>query len=132
MEGTAVSISLSTLYQSKLILYITLTSSVNLLQLGLDVSQRLQRAIVRTGASIIDEKLVKTLSSFRLVVMKENADLPIFLHPLTLTKLALFMMDAMKETGRAYLPFVIAALNKDTDAYIVVGIDGRGDESRKK
>jgi cell division control protein 45 len=98
----------------------------------LDLSQRLQRVVVRIGTSIIEDRLVKTLKNFRLVVMKETPETAIFLHPLTLTKLASFLMDAMKETGRAYLPFVIAALNTKTERYLVVGLDGRGETLRKK
>ena len=108
--------------------------SVNTLQFGLKLAQNLQRAIVRTGTSIIEERLVKTLKNFRLIVMKDGPDLDLFLHPLTLTKLALFMMDAMRETGRAYLPIVMAALKRDTDTYLVAGLDGLrgGGASRRK
>jgi cell division control protein 45 len=97
--------------------------SVDLVQAGVVLSQSLQRAIVRTGTTVIDDRLVKTLKSFRLLVLKESPDLIFYLHPLTLTKLALFMVTTMRESGRSNLPFVIAALDVNSDTYLIAGLD---------
>ena len=111
----------------------TLTgSSISLLQAGLTLSQSLQKAIVRSGTTIIDDRMVKTLKTFRLIVLKENPDMALFLHPLTLSKLAMFMITAMRETGRSYLPFVIAALNPKTDSYLIVGMDSNQSNSKQR
>lgn len=99
--------------------------SVTLMQSGLQLSQSLQRAIVRTGTMIIDDCLVRTLRTYRVAIVKESPDLQIFLHPLTLSKLGQFLLTAMRETGKSYLPFVIAALNPSTDTYLVVGLDNQ-------
>jgi cell division control protein 45 len=107
--------------------------SVDLLKRGIQLAQVIQRVIVRIGTSVIEEKLIKTLKAFRLAVINNNPDQMILLHPLTLSKLAFFMIDAMRETGKADLPFVIAALNRETDTYLIVGLDAmRQDSVRKK
>lgn len=74
---------------------------------------------------IIDDCLVRTLRTYRVAIVKESPDLQIFLHPLTLSKLGQFLLTAMRETGKSYLPFVIAALNPSTDTYLVVGLDNQ-------
>ncbi len=74
---------------------------------------------------MIEDKMVKTLRTYRIAILKESPDLHIFLHPLTLSKLGRFLLTAMRETGKSYLPFVIAALNPDNDAYLIVGLDNQ-------
>lgn len=115
------------------------TFSVSHLQFGISVAIHLQCAIVETGTSIIDNRLVKTLKNFRLVVLKENSaaasTLAFFHNPLSLTKLALFMVDALRESGRSQLPFVIAVpkvpVPDALDTYLVVGICGSGDYRKR-
>lgn len=103
------------------------------MQAGIQLSQTLQRAIVYTGTTIIDDRLVKTLQNFRLIVLKESPDLYLFLHPLTLSKLAMFMITTMRETGKSHLPLVIAALDASKDEYLVIGMEyERGVDSRQK
>eukprot|EP00158_Paraphelidium_tribonemae_P004384 Partr_v1_DN26724_c0_g1_i1_m8625 putative cell division cycle 45 homolog (S. cerevisiae) len=92
------------------------------LRKGIEMAQVLQRAIVKTGTQLIEERMVKTLKTFRLVVLKESADMQLFCHSLTLLKLALFMTEAMKQTGKSDNPFVIAALDKEHELYLVVGL----------
>jgi hypothetical protein len=57
---------------------------------------KIQKAIVRQGTAIIDKKNTRTLKSFRMVLIKDGPDLPLFQHPLTLSKLALFLTDAYR------------------------------------
>ncbi|CCJ31197.1 unnamed protein product [Pneumocystis jirovecii] len=86
----------------------------------------LQKAIVRTGTSLIDKHAIRHLKAFRIAVLKEGPDLDIFTHPFALSKLALWISDAIneqeREQGRTrHLPFVIASLNERTDAYLLLG-----------
>lgn len=89
---------------------------------GIDVAQLSQKAVVRMGIQIIEERLVKTLKNFRLIVLKDSPELYLFTNPLTLRKLAQFMGEAMTQTGRSYMPSVIAALDKDTNLYLTIGL----------
>ena len=60
-------------------------------------------------------------------MLKESSDLQIFSsNPLTLRKLALFMVDAMRQTGKSSMPFVIASLNKQSETYLTIGIACKG------
>ncbi|KAG4304658.1 hypothetical protein PORY_002051, partial [Pneumocystis oryctolagi] len=93
---------------------------------SLKVAMELQKAIVRTGTSLIDKHAIKHLRAFRIAVLKEGPDLDIFTHPFALSKLALWIADAINEQEREqgktrHLPFVIASFNKHTDAYLLLG-----------
>ena len=105
----------------------------------------LHRAIIRQGSSIIDKQDIKTLRGHRVVVLTQGPDLPLFVHPGVLGRLALWLVDALRDrvdpTTPAYsrskrksLPFVVACLNEKTGTYIVVGVTGAADfdDVRKK
>lgn len=66
------------------------------------------------------------MKTFRLAILKEGPDLPFFLHPSALIKLALWVAEAIyegeRETGRKHLPVVLACLNERREVYIVVGV----------
>ncbi|KAG5459849.1 MAG: hypothetical protein BJ554DRAFT_8182 [Olpidium bornovanus] len=89
--------------------------------------------------------------SFRLAVLRDEPDLQILCHPLTLSKLSLFLVDAMRVTpvelheelnlsgnlqeyGKTNLPFVLAVLDEQKDRYLVAGVTGsaRHGDVRKK
>lgn len=70
---------------------------------------KVQKAIVRQGTSIIDKKNTRTLRNFRMVVIKDGADLPVFQHPLTLAKLALFLTDSF----RVKIPGILTPKGRD-------------------
>ena len=100
--------------------------NIDLLKYGVALAQSIQRELVRTGTAIIDEKLTRTLRTYRLVVLHENTlnsiDVSLFRHPLTLTKLGLFLVSALRETGRAYLPLVMASYIPESGTYLIVGL----------
>ncbi|KNC50812.1 cell division control protein 45 [Thecamonas trahens ATCC 50062] len=94
------------------------------LKLGLDHAIDVQRAIVRQGTSLIESRAIVPSGPFRYAFITDSPDLPYFVHPLALTKLANFLVDTLREAGKAPKPFVMAALNKDADSYLVVGVSG--------
>ena len=88
---------------------------------------------------MLDKQSIKTLRSFRLAVIKEGPDLQVFTHPATLTRLGLWLVDAVrdligpgtsKNNSRAKqnnvksFPFVVASLDDVRDCYLVVGVNG--------
>ena len=86
----------------------------------------LHRAILRTGTSLIEKREIKHLKAFRLAVLKEGPDLPIFTHPNALSKLGLWLSEAILEQEREHqkrrhLPLVVASLNERRGVYVVVG-----------
>lgn len=105
----------------------------------------LHRAIIRQGSSIIDKQDIKTLRGHRVVVLTQGPDLHLFVHPGVLGRLALWLVDALRDrvdpttpvysrSKRKSLPFVVACLNEKTGTYIVVGVTGAADfdDVRKK
>lgn len=67
-------------------------------------------------------------------MMREGPDLKLFTHPATLSRLALWLVDATRDrwaekdakAGKTVksLPFVVAALNEEKDSWVVVGVTG--------
>ncbi|SPO05859.1 related to regulator of phosphatidylinositol-4-OH kinase protein, partial [Cephalotrichum gorgonifer] len=106
------------------------------LKAGLPTAQSLHRAIYRTGTSLIQKKQIRNLRAFRLCVVKDGPDVPLFNHPAALTKLALWMGEALLEqereaTGRLShggrgTPLVVASLDEKQGVYVVVGTGGGG------
>jgi cell division control protein 45 len=94
---------------------------------------------------MLDKQAIKTLRSFRLAVIKEGPDLELFSHPATLERLALWLVDAVRDllennstaarpTKIKSLPFVVASLDERRDTFLVVGITGAaeyGDVKKK-
>ena len=68
------------------------------------------------------------MRTFRVTVVKEGPDVAIFNHPSALTKLALWVSEAIREQELEHgigkkrgLPLVVAALNEWRGVYVVVG-----------
>lgn len=111
-------------------------SSIDALKAGLPTAQYLHRAIFRTGTSLIGKRQIKHLHAFRLCVIKDGPDVPLFTHPAALTKLALWIGEALAEQekdvngklahGGRGTPLVVASLNEKRGVYVVVGTGGGG------
>jgi cell division control protein 45 len=94
----------------------------------------LHKAIIRQGSALLDKASIRPLRTFRFATMREGPDLRLFCHPSTLSRLALWLVDVTRDRwaekdarqGKSAksLPFVIACLNEDTGAYLVVGVTG--------
>ncbi len=112
------------------------SSSIDALKAGLPTAQYLHRAIFRTGTSLIGKRQIKHLHAFRMCVIKDGPDVPLFTHPAALTKLALWIGEALAEQekdaagklahGGRGTPLVVASLNEKRGVYIVVGTGGGG------
>ncbi|KAF4587284.1 CDC45-like protein [Ophiocordyceps camponoti-floridani] len=109
---------------------------INALKAGLPTAQFMYRAIYRTGTSLINKKQIKHLRAFRMCVVKDGPDVALFTHPAALTKLALWIGEALAEQERESrgklsqggrgTPLVVASLNERQGVYIVVGTGGGG------
>ncbi|KAF4996737.1 hypothetical protein FGRMN_4300 [Fusarium graminum] len=110
--------------------------NIDALKAGLPTAQFLHRAIYRTGTSLINKKQIKHLRAFRMCVVKEGPDVALFTHPAALTKLSLWIGEALAEQEREShgklshggrgTPLVVAGLNEKRGVYIVVGTGGGG------
>lgn len=99
---------------------------IEALKRALPTAMNLHRAILRTGTALIEKREIKHLKAFRLAVLKEGPDLAIFTHPNALSKLGLWISEAIFEqerehSKRRHLPLVVASLNERRGVYVVVG-----------
>ncbi|WVQ96170.1 hypothetical protein IAU59_003273 [Kwoniella sp. CBS 9459] len=110
---------------------------IALIRRSLPLAMTLHRSIIRAGSALLDKTIIRTLRTFRLAILKEGPDLRLFSHPSTLSRLALWLVDATrdrwaeklsKQAGAGgkvkALPFVVACLNEDKGTYSVVGVTG--------
>ncbi len=110
--------------------------SIEALKHALPTAQHLHKAILRTGTSLIEKRQIRHLRAFRMAVVKEGPDVQMFTHPAALTKLALWVGEAIAEqerdqrgkvgkSGRG-TPLVLASLNEARGVFVVVGTGGGG------
>ncbi|CAK7204800.1 DNA replication initiation factor cdc45 [Sporothrix eucalyptigena] len=110
--------------------------SIEFLKDGLRTAKFLHRAIFNTGTALIKKKQITHLHAFRMCIVKDGPDAVVFNHPGALTKLALWIGEALAEqekdaTGRLAhggrgTPLVVASLNEKRGVYVVVGTGGGG------
>lgn len=119
---------------------LSLTSESPTLLLGaLPLAQHLHRAILNTGTSLLSKHQIRHLRAFRIAVVKDGPDVKLFTNPGALTKLALWIAEAIRvqerergdtvKIGRrraAGTPLVLAGLDEDRGLYVVVGTGGGG------
>lgn len=105
----------------------------------------LHRAVTRTGAALIDAHAIRTMRAHRVVLLTQGPDLALFCSPGALSRLARWLVDAMRErvkgtrvagsaSKKKSLPFVVAALDEREGTYLVVGINAAMElgDTRKK
>ncbi|CAK44141.1 uncharacterized protein An01g13540, partial [Aspergillus niger] len=116
---------------------LSLTSeSPTLLLSSLPLAQHLHRAILRTGTSLLAKHQIRHLRAFRIAVVKDGPDVKLFTNPGALTKLALWVAEAIRvqerergdsvKVGRRRAlgtPLVLAGLDEDRGLYVVVDDD---------
>ncbi|PWW74336.1 CDC45-like protein [Tuber magnatum] len=99
---------------------------IEALKSALPTAMDLTRAILRTGTALIEKRQIRRLRAFRLAVVKEGPDVSTFTHPSALSKLALWLGEAILEQEKEHrkkrhLPLVVASLNERRGVYVVVG-----------
>ncbi|KAL8827323.1 MAG: hypothetical protein Q9170_007061 [Blastenia crenularia] len=110
--------------------------NIEALKQALPTAQHLHRAILRTGTSLIEKRQIRHLKAFRMAVVKEGPDVQLFTHPAALTKLALWVGEAIAEQEKDQrgkvgkhgkgTPLVMAGLNEARGVYVIVGTGGGG------
>lgn len=110
--------------------------SIESLKAGLPTAQFLHKSIFQTGTTILKKKQITHLRAFRMCIVKDSASAALFNHPGALTKLALWIGEALAEqerdaTGKLAhggrgTPLVVASLDEKRGVYVVVGTGGGG------
>ncbi|KAI0319793.1 CDC45-like protein [Amylostereum chailletii] len=107
-------------------------SDTSRLRDALSLAKAVHSAIIRTGSSIIDKNDIRMLRGHSVVQLRQGPDLVLFTHPGVLTRLGLWLADALRDrvagtsvgrrTKRKSIPLVLACLDERAHTYIVVGI----------
>mmetsp|Transcript_47878 Transcript_47878/g.102295 ORF Transcript_47878/g.102295 Transcript_47878/m.102295 type:complete len:627 (-) Transcript_47878:26-1906(-) len=92
---------------------------------GIERAKGLLRALMVTGNRIISQKQFANVGEFFKVILKQGADTDQFTHIQALTKLALYIADAVREgdTQKRGKPLLVAAPKKDK-THLVVAVSG--------
>lgn len=105
-------------------------SQHELLVAGMDLSMQQHIGILRLVESIVDGKNgIRKTTTFRYAVLNAQTESRTLAHPITLCKLAYFLLDTYrfnKESKKKTLPLVLAALNPVAETYLVVGVWTQG------
>ncbi|CAI5505460.1 unnamed protein product, partial [Closterium sp. Naga37s-1] len=96
------------------------------LEEGMDLAIRMQAALVRQGSLAIAKKgAIRSTCGrhrFRYMLLDDHSDARLIAHPLALTRLLLFLMDALKEQGERPRPMVVAASLPSSPSALIVGL----------
>lgn len=102
-----------------------------LLVASIPKAQTLMRSILRAGSSLLNKHQIRHLRAFRMGVVKDGPDLPLFANsPAALVRLTLWVAEAVavsekdKKGTDSATPLVLAALDEARGTYIVVGTGG--------
>lgn len=99
---------------------------LDILRLGIQHAQILQRAIFNTGVAILEKRSIKHLRIYRLCVLRDGPDLELYRNPLTLLRLGNWLLECCAESeDKQLLPMVLACLDESTDTYVVAGLSPR-------
>ncbi|KAI9716585.1 MAG: hypothetical protein M1828_007618 [Chrysothrix sp. TS-e1954] len=99
---------------------------------SIPLAQSLHRSILRTGTTLLQKRQIRHLRAFRLGLLKDGPDVSLFCVPGALTKLALWLGEAIAEmdggmTKRGQeggTPLVLGCLDDNRGIYVVVGLGG--------
>ncbi|CAI7877800.1 unnamed protein product, partial [Closterium sp. NIES-53] len=96
------------------------------LEEGMDLAIRMQAALVRQGSLAIAKKgAIRSTCGrhrFRYMLLDDHSDARLIAHPLALTRLLLFLMDALKEQGERPRPMAVAASLPSSPSALIVGV----------
>jgi cell division control protein 45 len=102
-----------------------------LIKFAIDMAINFQTTLVTHGTAIIDKKAIQPCNNFRYSIINTdvNEEIKYFQHPLSLEKLALFVMDIYHNSNlcknKIYKPFMLAVLNSINKTYLVAGVLGK-------
>ena len=141
-QGQSQSEGISTAEDARVRFYTAYDSLLAPTQLAAAVplAQNLYRSIIRTGTTLLQKRQIKHLRAFRMGLIKEGPDVGLFCAPGALTKLALWLGDAIAEgeperraeddkgrkSRKPFTPLVLGCLEEAKGLYVVVGLGGGG------
>jgi cell division control protein 45 len=106
---------------------------VDQLNTALTLAKSLHKTILHLGQSIIEKRAIKSLRSFRTTILREGPELALLEHPLSLTKLAIWLAEVSAEEDRTRArrvtrDLVAAALVPSRSVFLVVGVTAQNQD----
>lgn len=97
------------------------------LRAGMQLAIKVQRACMSIGsAAIVKKGEIKMCKAFRYFELPKCVDAELLAHPLSLTKLCYFVMDSLKEQGRAVKPMICyGIIPGPANEALIVGVSHR-------
>lgn len=96
---------------------------------GVALAKEMQMALVSQGTSLITNRKVMPCTKFRYSIISNDSlgETKIFQYPMAIQKLALFIMEAYKESKRnkEEKPMVLCIKNSVRDSYLISAVLGR-------
>ena len=100
---------------------------------ALALAKSVQRAIVRTGSSIIDKNDIRMTKGCNVATLRQGPDIGLFARPGALIRLGLWLADALRDriqgssisrrSRHKSIPLLLACHNERAHTYIIVGIN---------
>ncbi|KAL9936585.1 hypothetical protein V8E36_004653 [Tilletia maclaganii] len=72
-------------------------SSIMLLRSSISLAKALHEKIVAEGTRLIQKQEIRTLRTFRLAILRDGPNLAVLAHPGTLTRLTIWLVDALRD-----------------------------------
>lgn len=101
---------------------------------AIDLAIKFQKALVNSGTPVIDKKSITATANFRYATINSDLaeDIKYFQNPLSLERLALFVMDTYHvmntKKDKVNKPFVLAVFNSINRTYLIAGVLGNAKE----
>jgi len=102
--------------------------NVEILRKCVSLSMEVQRAVIRQGIALVEQKKLTNAGKFRYAYIENmsDGDIHYFHRPTLLAKLGLWLVEAAREAGkrqgRGKLPIVLCVLNEIKGMYMCVGV----------
>ncbi|QRW14540.1 PAB-dependent poly(A)-specific ribonuclease subunit PAN2 [Ceratobasidium sp. AG-Ba] len=112
-------------------------TSIQTLEHALPLAKTLHKLVISQGSELIERGAIRTYRQFRMAMLTQGAHLALFAQPGPLSRLALWLVDALRDKLTAFkaprgagasrnrersLPFVVACLDERAGSFLVAGV----------
>ena len=94
---------------------------------GAQLAMKQQQVILHEATTILSHRMIRYGRRFRYIILRHSPDIGwLANHPVSLSKLALFLVEALRGSKRAHLPLLVAAhlSGNANDTFQVVATNG--------
>ncbi len=104
----------------------------NLITEGLNMAIGIQKSVIQSGVDVLMKRIIVRNGPFRFGFLNDSAQYEVFSQPHLLTRLALFLLDALRKPGKPSKPLVLGAFKRDSNSYLMLGVTPAVPSTRAK